>query len=315
MIEVKHLCKKYGNFTAVDDISFNIHDGEIVGFLGLNGAGKSTTMNMLTGYLAMTNGEVSVNGIQMSEDPMECRRQIGYLPEIPPLYPEMTVQDYLSFIYDLKHAHLKNKTDHLQTIMKEAGIEKVANRMIGHLSKGYRQRVGIAYSMVGNPPILILDEPTAGLDPRQIVEIRGLIRRLGQTHTILLSTHILPEVQAVCERMMILQHGKIVLDEKMEDILHEKENGEDIFVALEGEKDLICRAISKIPKVRSVEVSQTELPRTNRYHIVTISETDIRHEIFALAAVNGWPILEMRENRMSMEERFIQLTSDGGECS
>lgn len=315
MIEVKHLCKKYGNFTAVDDISFNIHDGEIVGFLGLNGAGKSTTMNMLTGYLAMTNGEVSVNGIQMSEDPMECRRQIGYLPEIPPLYPEMTVQDYLSFIYDLKHAHLKNKTDHLQTIMKEAGIEKVANRMIGHLSKGYRQRVGIAYSMVGNPPILILDEPTAGLDPRQIVEIRGLIRRLGQTHTILLSTHILPEVQAVCERMMILQHGKIVLDEKMEDILHEKENGEDIFVALEGEKDLICRAISKIPKVRSVEVSQTELPRTNRYHIVTIGETDIRHEIFALAAVNGWPILEMRENRMSMEERFIQLTSDGGECS
>ncbi len=315
MIEIKHLCKKYGNFTAVDDISFTIHDGEIVGFLGLNGAGKSTTMNMLTGYLAMTNGEVSVNGIQMSENPMECRRQIGYLPEIPPLYPEMTVQDYLSFIYDLKNAHMKNKADHLHMVMKEAGVEKVANRIIGHLSKGYRQRVGIAYSMIGNPPILILDEPTAGLDPRQIVEIRGLIQRLGQKHTILLSTHILPEVQAVCERMIILQHGKIVLDEQMDDILHEKKNGEDIFVALEGEKDLICRAIGKIENVRSVETSPTDSSKANRYHIVTIGATDIRREISALAAVNGWPILEMRENRMSMEERFIQLTSDGGKCS
>ncbi len=315
MIEVKHLCKKYGNFTAVDDISFTIHDGEIVGFLGLNGAGKSTTMNMLTGYLAMTNGEVSVNGISMSENPMECRRQIGYLPEIPPLYPEMTVQDYLSFIYDLKHVHLKDKAGHLRTVMKEAGVEKVAGRIIGHLSKGYRQRVGIAYSMVGNPPILILDEPTAGLDPRQIVEIRGLIRRLGQKHTILLSTHILPEVQAVCERMMILQHGKIVLDEKMDDVLHEKKDGEDILVVLEGEKDLICRAIGRIANVRSVETNPADLPGANRYHIVTIGRTDIRHEISALAAVNGWPILEMRENKMSMEERFIQLTSDGGECS
>ena len=315
MIEVKHLCKKYGNFTAVDDISFNIQDGEIVGFLGLNGAGKSTTMNMLTGYLAITNGEVSVNGIQMSEEPMECRRQIGYLPEIPPLYPEMTVQDYLSFIYDLKHVHLKNKADHLHTVMKEAGVEKVANRIIGHLSKGYRQRVGIAYSMIGNPPILILDEPTAGLDPRQIVEIRGLIRRLGEKHTILLSTHILPEVQAVCERMMILQHGKIVLDEKMDEVLQEKKNGEDIWVTLEGEKDLICKAIGQIANVRTMELAPSDFPQASRYHIVTIGSTDLRHEISALAAVNGWPILEMRENRMSMEERFIQLTSDGEKCS
>lgn len=315
MIEVKHLCKKYGNFTAVDDISFTIQDGEIVGFLGLNGAGKSTTMNMLTGYLAITNGEVSVNGIQMSEEPMECRRQIGYLPEIPPLYPEMTVQDYLSFIYDLKHVHLKNKADHLHTVMKEAGVEKVANRIIGHLSKGYRQRVGIAYSMIGNPPILILDEPTAGLDPRQIVEIRGLIRRLGEKHTILLSTHILPEVQAVCERMMILQHGKIVLDEKMDEVLQEKKNGEDIWVTLEGEKDLICKAIGQIANVRTMELAPSDFPQASRYHIVTIGSTDLRHEISALAAVNGWPILEMRENKMSMEERFIQLTSDGEKCS
>lgn len=315
MIEVKHLCKKYGNFTAVDDISFTIQDGEIVGFLGLNGAGKSTTMNMLTGYLAITNGEVSVNGIQMSEEPMECRRQIGYLPEIPPLYPEMTVQDYLSFIYDLKHVHLKNKADHLHTVMKEAGVEKVANRIIGHLSKGYRQRVGIAYSMIGNPPILILDEPTAGLDPRQIVEIRGLIRRLGEKHTILLSTHILPEVQAVCERMMILQHGKIVLDENMDEVLQEKKNGEDIWVTLEGEKDLICKAIGQIANVRTMELAPSDFPQASRYHIVTIGSTDLRHEISALAAVNGWPILEMRENRMSMEERFIQLTSDGEKCS
>lgn len=315
MIEVQHLCKKYGNFTAVDNISFTVHDGEIVGFLGLNGAGKSTTMNMLTGYLAMTSGEVSVNGIQMTQNPMECRRQIGYLPEIPPLYPEMTVKDYLSFIYDLKHIHLKNKAEHLYTVMKESGIERVADRIIGHLSKGYRQRVGIAYSMIGNPPILILDEPTAGLDPRQIVEIRGLISRLGQKHTILLSTHILPEVQAVCERMMILQHGKIVLDEKMEAVLHENKGGEDIFVALEGEKDLICKAISKIANVRIIESSPADYPDTNRYHVVTIGRTDIRHEISALAAINGWPILEMRENRMSMEERFIQLTSDGSEYS
>lgn len=315
MIEVKHLCKKYGSFTAVDDISFTIHDGEVVGFLGLNGAGKSTTMNMLTGYLAMTNGEVSVNGIRMSENPMECRRQIGYLPEIPPLYPEMTVYDYLSFIYDLKQVRLKNRVEHLRTVMKEAGVEKVADRIIGHLSKGYRQRVGIAYSMIGNPPILILDEPTAGLDPRQIVEIRGLIKRLGQKHTVLLSTHILPEVQAVCERMMILQHGKIVLDEKMEDVLHGKKNGEDILVVLEGERDLIGKAISTIPNVRIVEPRPAETVKAYRYHIVTTGETDIRHRISALAAANGWPILEMRENRMSMEERFIQLTSNEGNDS
>lgn len=314
MIEVKHLTKKYGSFTAVDDISFSIDKGEIVGFLGLNGAGKSTTMNMLTGYLAMTNGDVVINGISLVEKPMECRKQIGYLPEIPPLYPEMTVWDYLSFIFDLKHVSMKNKKEHLQTVMKEAGVEKVSDRIIGHLSKGYRQRVGIAYSMIGNPPILILDEPTAGLDPRQIVEIRGLISRLGQKHTILLSTHILPEVQAVCKRMLILQHGKIVLDEKMEELLQDEKEGEDVSVILEGDPDLIRRALNKISNVRAVDTEKADFPKASQYRIETIGKTDIRHEIFALAAENGWPILGMKENRLSMEERFIQLTSDEGKA-
>ena len=217
MIEIKNLVKRYGDFAAVNDISFSIEDGEIVGFLGPNGAGKTTTMSILTGCLSMTSGSVVINGVDIFENPLDAKKQIGYLPEFPPLYLEMTVREYLNFVYELKSCTL-DREKHLDEISERVKLSHVSNRIIKNLSKGYRQRVGIAQALIGNPKVIIFDEPTVGLDPKQIIEIRSLIRDLGRDHTVILSTHILPEVQMVCDRIVIINRGKIVADEKTEDI-------------------------------------------------------------------------------------------------
>ena len=236
MIEVSSLTKKYGNFLAVDNVSFTINRGEVVGFLGPNGAGKSTIMNILTGYLSLTGGKVSIDGFDVLEQPEQAKRRIGYLPEIPPLYTDMTVTEYLYFIYDLKKVKFPKRM-HIDEIINLVRLTEVKNRLIKTLSKGYRQRVGIAGALVGNPDVLILDEPTVGLDPKQIIEIRDLIARLGKNHTIILSSHILSEIQAVCERVIIINRGKLVADDTPTELSKTLSNDHSVVVRAVGEQD------------------------------------------------------------------------------
>ena len=233
MIEINNLVKNYGSKFALDDISFKVAKGEIVGFLGPNGAGKSTTMNILTGYLSSTSGEAKVGGIDILENPNEAKKLIGFLPEQPPLYIDMTVEEYLNFVYDIKACKLKRDA-HIEEVMKVTKIDDVRHRLIKNLSKGYRQRVGIAQALIGNPPVIIFDEPTVGLDPKQIIEIRNLIRNLGKTHTVILSTHILSEVQSVCDRIIIINEGKIIADEKTESITQAVEDNRRYSVKICG---------------------------------------------------------------------------------
>jgi len=230
MIEVKNLTKKYGSNTAVDDISFTAESGKILGFLGPNGAGKSTTMNILTGYISSTSGSATLNGIDILQDPIAAKKLIGYLPEQPPVYLDMTVNEYLKFVYELKGSKIP-RNSHLDEICSLVKITEMRKRLIRNLSKGYRQRVGLAQALIGNPPILILDEPTVGLDPKQIIEIRSLVKKLGKSHTVILSSHILPEVQAVCDKVVIINEGKIVVDDSLENLVKDGENSlEQIFM-------------------------------------------------------------------------------------
>ena len=257
MIRVEHLSKRYGGHSALDDVSFTIGKGEIVGLLGANGAGKSTTMNILTGYLSASDGEAFVDGISVQNEPLRIKQRIGYLPEQPPLYPEMTVKEYLSFVYDLKRCEFPREP-HLEEIMRVVKIYDVRERLIGHLSKGYRQRVGIASALVGDPPILIFDEPTVGLDPKQIIEVRGLLRTLSKNHTIILSTHILPEVQAVCERILVIREGRLVADERTEDIARRMEEESRFRMKIAGGASReIASALKELREVKRVETLAT----------------------------------------------------------
>ena len=248
MITVNHLTKRYGSHLAVDDISFTVQDGEIVGFLGPNGAGKSTTMNMLTGYISSSSGEALINDINILDNPIQAKREIGYLPELPPLYQEMTVMGYLRFVYDLKKCKLPRKA-HLTEICNLCKISDVQDRIIKNLSKGYRQRVGLAQALVGNPPILILDEPTVGLDPKQMMEIRNLIKRLGKRHTVILSSHILSEIQAVCDRVIIINKGKLMADGAIDTLAQSMSQNHRLKVRLDGAEADVLQALRAIPDV------------------------------------------------------------------
>lgn len=307
MIEVKNLSKYYGDFKAVDKLNFRIGEGEIVGFLGSNGAGKSTTMNMLTGYLAASEGQILIDNKDIMEDAKTARKAIGYLPEIPPLYPDMTVMEYLSFIYELKGAKQPRK-EHLQEICKLAGIEEVRGRLIGNLSKGYRQRVGIAYALVGDPPILILDEPTAGLDPKQIAEIRELVVHLGKKHTVMLSTHILSEVQAVCRHIIVISAGKIAADGNPDTIAAQlcKERG--VLVRIEGPRGEVVTALRNLSGAGKVKCRQTEERNVYEYTVLQEGDQDMPRSIFALCASHSWPLLACRSAEGTLEEMFIRLT-------
>ena len=311
MIEINHLVKNYGSKFAVDDVSFKVGEGEIVGFLGPNGAGKSTTMNILTGYLSSTSGEAKVGGIDILENPDEAKKLIGFLPEQPPLYVDMTVNEYLNFVYEIKSCRL-NREKHLEEIRKVTKIDDVKNRLIRNLSKGYRQRVGIAQALVGNPPVIVFDEPTVGLDPKQIIEIRNLIRSLGKDHTVILSTHILSEVQSVCDRIVIINNGKIIADERTENITQVVEDNRRYSVKIAGPQREVLAALNALSGVTSVEVTGERELDSYVYLIETARGADIRKPLFYAMAEKNWPILGLESVGMNLEEVFVRITDRAG---
>lgn len=307
MIEVKNLSKHFGDKKAVDGISFTADDGEILGFLGPNGAGKSTTMNILTGYISSTDGVALIDGIDILENPIKAKQKIGYLPEQPPLYMDMTVKEYLSFVYDLKKCKLPRNT-HLKDICNLVKIENVYNRVIKNLSKGYKQRVGLAQALVGNPNVLILDEPTVGLDPNQIIEIRTLIKRLGKNHTVILSSHILSEVQAVCDKIVVINQGKIVADDTEENLSKNLVNNNKISVKIDGPFDEVEKVISSIVGVKAVSMTSKDTDEFCEFSIESEEGVDIRRELFKRISERSWYIMELKTSDMSLEDIFLRLT-------
>ena len=306
MIKIEHLTKNYGSNCAVDDICVEIEKGETVGFLGPNGAGKSTTMNILTGCLSASAGRVSVDGIDMMADPIGVKRLIGYLPEQPPVYPDMTVEEYLNFTYDLKGCTFDREA-HIAEICDVVKISDVRRRLIRNLSKGYKQRVGVAQALVGDPPVIIFDEPTVGLDPKQIIEIRSLIRTLGKNHTVLLSTHILGEVAAVCDRIIIINKGKIVADEKTENITRVVENNRRFNVKVCGPQKEVLQTIKEIP---GVSYAEAETTRDGEAYVFTVESemgADIRKKLFFTLAQKGWAMIGLEAVGLSLEDIFISV--------
>lgn len=306
MIKIEHLTKNYGKIRAVSDISFEVGEGEIVGFLGPNGAGKSTTMNILTGCLSATEGHVFIDGIDILEQPMEAKRRIGYLPEHPPLYPDMKVSEFLDFVYDLKKCTFDRKK-HLAEIARVTEITDVWGRRIGNLSKGYHQRVGIAQALVGNPKVLVFDEPTVGLDPRQIVEIRNLIRMLGKNHTVILSTHILPEVSAVCERIVMINKGKLIANERTEDLSSAVDGYRRIEARICGSEKEVKNVLRGKPGIVSVEAIGVRETDSCDFSIVSEPGADIRKPLFRWMSEAGMPIIALSGSGTSLEEVFLSL--------
>ena len=307
MIEVQNLYKRYGNNTAVKDVSFTIKEGEIVGFLGPNGAGKSTIMNILTGYLSLTSGSASIAGYNVLDYPEQAKRHIGFLPEQPPLYPDMTVREYLNFVFDLKKAKFR-KNPHLDEICRLVNIKNVENRLIKNLSKGYRQRVGIAQALIGNPDVLILDEPTVGLDPKQIIEIRTLIEKLGRHHTIILSSHILSEIQAVCKRIIIINQGEIVADDMADALSRNMSNDHSVTVRVQGPEESVMKLLSGIKDVQSVTSLGVMESGTFDCVIDPKEGCDVRRAVFDRLSERKWPILEMTTRQLTLEQIFLRLT-------
>ncbi|MBE6662086.1 MAG: ATP-binding cassette domain-containing protein [Ruminococcaceae bacterium] len=309
MIKIEHLVKNYGNLSAVDDVSFEIESGEVVGLLGPNGAGKSTMMNILTGYLSATSGVVEIGGHSVLDEPLAVKKQVGYLPEQPPLYLDMTVEEYLNFTYELKGCTL-NREQHLKEVCDVVKIYDVYKRLIGHLSKGYRQRVGIAQALVGNPEVIIFDEPTVGLDPKQIIEIRNLIRTLGKNHTVILSTHILQEVQAVCDRILIVNKGKIVANELTENITRAVQAGRRFNVKICGPKSEVLSALRELSGVVYAEQLAERDGEAYTYTVESASGTDVRKNLFFTMAQKGFAIVGLETLGMSLEDIFITIVDD-----
>lgn len=313
MVEVKNLSKNYGDKHAVNNISFKVEKGEILGFLGPNGAGKSTTMNMLTGYISSTSGQILINGVDILEEPKKAKQYIGYLPEIPPLYTDMTVDAYLNFMYDIKKCKLPRKA-HLNDVCTLCKISDVRKRVIKNLSKGYRQRVGLAQALINNPPVLILDEPTVGLDPNQIIEIRTLIKKLGKRHTVILSSHILPEIQAVCDRIIIINKGVVAADGTADEIAKSITNEHKMTLRIEGpthtaaDKAEITEALRKIDGVKYVRADMERERGIYDYDVETDGKTDVRRRINSLCSENGWNILMLQLSDLTLEDIFLKIT-------
>ncbi len=308
MVEVKNLTKRYGGIKAVNGISFTVEDGEILGFLGPNGAGKSTTMNMITGYISSTSGTVTIDGYDILEDPKEAKSRIGYLPEIPPLYLDMTVRKYLDFMFDLKKVSLP-KREHISEVMKLVKITEVQDRIIKNLSKGYKQRVGFAQALLGNPPVLILDEPTVGLDPRQIIEIRNLIKSLGKKHTVIFSSHVLSEISATCDRIIVISNGKIVADAKTSELASSISGDQKLALEIEGSQSTILNALKNIPGVIRVKKLRDVTADSSKYVVEYQNKADIRREVFSAMARNNCPILNMQNGNETLEESFLRLVT------
>lgn len=310
MIEVKNLVKSYGSHLAVDDLSFTVERGQILGFLGPNGAGKSTTMNMITGYIAATSGSVTIDGNDVFEDPIEAKKMIGYLPEIPPLYLDMSVIEYLEFIAEIKAVKKKERTKMIQDIMKMTKVDDVSNRLIKHLSKGYKQRVGLAGAIVGYPEVLILDEPTVGLDPKQIIEIRDLIKRLSKNHTIILSSHILSEVSAVCDKIMIINKGKLIVSDTPENLSSHMEGANKVHLLVKGTKDKVAKALKKVEGIDKIDYKTVAEANLLDIDIQTKEAIDIREELFYAMVEAGCPIYGLERKVMSLEDIFLELTDN-----
>ena len=308
MINVKNLTKKYGSSLALDNVSFSVKKGEIAGFLGPNGAGKTTTMNIITGYLSSTSGTVTIDGFDILDQPTEAKKRIGYLPEVPPLYPDMTVNEYLDFIYELKRATQK-KEAHFKEICELTGISSVRGRLIRNLSKGYRQRVGIAQTLVGNPPVLILDEPTVGLDPKQIIEVRSLIKKLGQKHTVILSSHILSEVQAICDRIIVLNNGKLVADSTSQSLSDRLTDGNSLIIKAVGNASEIQSVLNSVKTVKRCS-KLSEQGGISEFSVTVFSSESARQDIFFAMAAKKIPIVEMRQRDYSLEDIFMSLVDN-----
>lgn len=310
MIEVTNLTKKYGQHTAVNSISFTVDDGEIIGFLGPNGAGKSTTMNMITGYISSTDGTVKVDGYDILEQPEQAKKRIGYLPELPPLYLDMSVEEYLNFVADLNGVKKSEKKKEVETVMEVTKITDMRKRLIKNLSKGYKQRVGLSQALIGNPDVLILDEPTVGLDPKQIIEIRSVIKNLGKKHTIILSSHILSEVSAVCDRVIIINNGKIVASDTPENLSKRLTQSNCLNLRVKGNKQNIIAALKSINYVENVKFKSVIENDTIDVLVEGKENTDIREDVFNKMAEHNYPILNMTSMDLTLEEIFLQVTKD-----
>ena len=309
MIEVQHLTKRYGPVTAVDDVSFKAERGEILGFLGPNGAGKTTTMRILTGYMPPTEGKAIVAGYDVLEQPIDAKRRTGYLPETPPLYPDMTVRDYLDFCARIKGIPRAGRKARIDTVMGRTRIADMAARHCAKLSKGYRQRVGLAQALLHNPDVLILDEPTAGLDPKQIIETRQLIKELGGDHTVILSTHILPEVSQTCHRVVIINKGRVVAVDTPDNLTSRLRGSETMYVQIDAPDADPRDTLQRVPGVRRVGVSDAR-GNVNGYDVESETGRDVRRELAAAIVSRGWGLLELRPMRMSLEEIFLHLTTE-----
>ena len=309
MIEVQHLTKRYGRVTAVDDVSFKVERGEILGFLGPNGAGKTTTMRVITGYMPATEGRAVVAGFDVFQQPIEAKRRTGYLPETPPLYPEMTVLEYLTFVARIKGVAPSDRTAQVKAVMERTRIADMAARHCGKLSKGYRQRVGLAQAILHNPDVLVLDEPTAGLDPKQIIETRQLIKELAGTHTIILSTHILPEVAQTCQRVVIINKGRVVAIDTPANLTARLRGSETMYLQLDAGAADAAPVLERVPGVTRVTVSDRREGVTS-CEIESVQGQDVRRELARAVVTNNWGLLELRPMRMSLEEIFLSLTTE-----
>lgn len=311
MIEVKHLTKRYGNHVAVNDLNFTIDKGKVYGFLGPNGAGKSTTMNIITGCLGATEGEVLIDGHSITEEPMQAKRLIGYLPEQPPVYMDMTPAEYLDFVARAKGIPAKERAQQIETVTEKTRIQDVRNRLIRNLSKGYRQRVGIAQALLGRPEIIILDEPTVGLDPAQIIEIRELIRELGKEHTLVLSSHILSEVQAVCDAIMIISKGRLVASDTSENLTALFAGTVTLNLDVRATDDAARKVLDTVPGIEDMALSAGD-PGVTHVQLKPEEGQDIWETLFFAFAKAGLPILSMMQNHASLEDVFLELTQDDG---
>jgi gliding motility-associated transport system ATP-binding protein len=309
MIQVEHLSKTYGTRQALNDVTFSVAKGEVLGFLGPNAAGKTTTMRILTGYLPATGGHASVAGFDIMKQSIEARRHIGYLPETVPLYPEMSVRGYLDFMGKIKGLPGKSRKSDIDRVMEMVGVEQRSDQLVGKLSRGYRQRVGLAQAILGGPDVLILDEPTVGLDPRQIIEIRNVIKGLGGEHTVMLSTHILPEVSATCTRVIIINEGRVVAEDTPENLTKRLRGADNLQVEVRGPRKEVLAQLKKLPKVLAVEAANGSRDGRTVFSLACELGSDVREQLAATVVGQGWGLLELRPVGMSLEEIFLKLTT------
>ena len=310
MVEVKNITKKYGKFKAVDDISFSVKDHEIIGFLGPNGAGKSTTMNMITGYIEPTKGKIIVNGYDISKSPKKAKRQIGYMPENVPLYNDLTVREFINYMAELKNVKRKERKDEVNKVIEETGLQDVQKKLIKKISRGYKQRVSMAGALVGNPDILILDEPTVGLDPKQITEIRSLIKKLGKSHTVILSSHILSEVSQICEKVIIINKGKILAIDTPENLEKQTQVENSIIITVEDKNNKMEKINKKISDIKSIELVKDNNDGTKQYLIVADKEADIRKKLFEILPKEDITIFELKQSETTLEDAFLKVINN-----